>query len=90
MKTDSELLGKPVKITTVNRELSVMRKIMRYAFGKGWILKDIFFNAKVIDVSAEMERTRLLTKDEENRLLYSCQGSAKYLINGKSRASKKK
>jgi integrase len=28
----------------------------------------------VIDVSAEMERTRLLTKDEENRLLNSCQG----------------
>ncbi len=74
LKTDSELLGRPVKITTVNRELSVMRKIMRYAFGKGWILKDIFFNAKVIDVSAEMERTRLLTKDEENRLLNSCQG----------------
>jgi integrase len=74
LKTDSDLLGRPVKITTVNRELSVMRKIMRYAFGKGWILKDIFFNAKVIDVSAEMERTRLLTKDEENRLLNSCQG----------------
>jgi len=74
LKTDSALLGRPVKITTVNRELSVMRKIMRYAFGKGWILKDIFFNAKVIDVSAEIERTRLLTKDEENRLLNSCQG----------------
>ncbi len=74
LKTNSELLGRPVKITTVNRELSVMRKMMRYAFGKGWILKDIFFNAKLIDVSAEIERTRLLTKDEENRLLNSCQG----------------
>ncbi len=74
LKTDSDLLGRPVKITTVNRELSVMRKIMRYAFGKGWILKDIFFNAKVIDVSSEMERTRLLSKDEETRLLASCHG----------------
>ena len=74
LKTDSELLGRPVKITTVNRELSVMRKMMRFAFGKGWILKDIFFNAKVIDVSAEMERTRLLTKNEEIKLLNSCQG----------------
>ncbi len=74
LKNDSELLGRPVKITTVNRELSVMRKMMRYAFGKGWILKDIFYNAKVIDVSAELERTRLLTSDEEIRLLASCQG----------------
>jgi integrase len=74
LKTDSERTGEPVKISTVNRELSVMRKMMRFAFGKGWILKDVFFNAKVIDASAEMERTRLLTFDEEKRLLEACEG----------------
>jgi integrase len=73
-KDDSELLGRPVKLTTVNRDLSVMRKMMRFAYSKGWILKDIFFNAKVIDTSGELERTRLLSKDEETRLLDSCQG----------------
>jgi integrase len=66
--------NKPVKISTVNKELSCMRKMMRFAYGKGWILKDVFFNSKVIDVSAEMERTRLLSLDEETRLLDSCQG----------------
>ena len=74
LKTDSERKGVPVKIATVNRELSVMRKMMRFAFGKGWILKDIFFNARVIEISNEIERTRLLSKDEETRLLNSCQG----------------
>jgi len=74
LKTNSERKGVPVKISTVNRELSVMRKIMRIAFGKGWILKDIFFNAKVIEVSNETERTRRLSKVEETRLLNSCQG----------------
>lgn len=64
----------PVKLSTINRELSTMRRMMRYAFGKGWILKDIFFNAKVIEMSAEIERTRLLTYAEEVRLIASCQG----------------
>ncbi len=74
LKTKSARLGQPVKIATVNRALSAMRKMMRFAYGKGWILKDIFFNAKVIDTSCELERSRLLTKDEETRLLASCQG----------------
>jgi integrase len=74
LKTDSERTGEPVKISTVNRELSIMRKMMRFAFGKGWILKDVFFNAKVIDASAEIERHRLLTFDEEKRLLEACGG----------------
>jgi integrase len=51
-----------------------MRKMMRFALGKGWILKDIFFNAKMIESSAEIERIRLLTTAEEERLLSACQG----------------
>jgi integrase len=64
----------PVKLSTINRELSAMRRIMRYALAKGWITKDIFFNAKVIDTSADMERSRLLTPGEELRLLMACHG----------------
>ncbi|HEX8290038.1 MAG TPA: hypothetical protein VF556_18800 [Pyrinomonadaceae bacterium] len=48
--------------------------MMRFAFSNGWILKDIFLNAKVIDMSSEIERSRILTFDEELRLLASCQG----------------
>ncbi len=74
LKTNNEQLGRPVKITTVNRALSAMRKMMRFAFSNGWIFKDIFLNAKVIDMSAEVERHRILTLNEEWRLLESCQG----------------
>lgn len=74
LKTNTEHLGRPVKIATVNRALSAMRKMMRFAFSNGWVLKDIFLNAKVIDMSSEIERRRLLTDDEESRLLNSCQG----------------
>src|SRR5205823_3493826 len=45
----------PVKLATINRELSAMRRMMRYAYAEGWITKDIFFKADVIDASAEME-----------------------------------
>jgi len=74
--TKSDRSKKPasIKLATVNRELSAMRRMMRFAYGKGWVTKDIFFNAKVIDTSSEMERTRLLTADEELRLLEACEG----------------
>lgn len=74
LRTGSERLGRPLKIATVNRELSTMRRLMRYAYSNGWVLRDIFFNSRVIDSSAEMERTRLLSLEEEQRLLASCQG----------------
>ena len=34
LKTDSLLTGEPIKISTLNRELSAMRKMMRFAFGE--------------------------------------------------------
>ncbi len=65
----------PVKLATINRELSAMRRMMRYAYAEGWLSKDIFFKAGVIDTSAEMERTRRLSDSEEARLLAACQGT---------------
>ena len=74
LRTGSAKAGRPLRLSTVNRELATMRRMMRFAFGKGWIPKDIFFNTRVIDRSAERERTRLLTAEEESRLLAACQG----------------
>ncbi len=65
----------PVKLATVNRELSAMRRVMRFAYAKGWTTRDIFFKAEVIEEAAERERTRLLTKSEEKLLLEACQGT---------------
>lgn len=77
-----------IKLATVNRELSAMRRIMRFAYGNGWILKDIFFNAKVIETSAELERKRLLTLDEEKRLLAVCQGTREVEYKRRNRFNK--
>lgn len=63
-----------VKIATINRELEAMRRMMRYAFSKGWIVRDIFFGAKVIVNSAETVRTRILSESEQERLLAACEG----------------
>lgn len=90
LQTKSEKLKRSVKIATANRELSAMRKMMRFAYGKGWILRDIFFNAKVIDTASEVERTRLLTKDEETRLLDSCQGERQIEYKRKIKGVEKK
>lgn len=65
----------PIKLATVNRELSAMRRIMRVAYAKGWVTRDIFFKAEVIEEAAELERTRLLSQSEEVRLLEACQGT---------------
>lgn len=63
-----------VKIATVNRELEAMRRMMRYALSKGWLVRDIFFGAKVIVTSAETVRTRILSESEQERLLAACEG----------------
>lgn len=66
---------KPIKMATINRELSAMRRMMLFALSQGWLTRNIFFKAEIIDTSAELERTRLLTADEEARLLNACQGT---------------
>jgi len=63
-----------VKIATVNRELEAMRRMMRFAFSKGLIVRDIFFGARAIVTSAESVRTRLLTEAEQERLIAACEG----------------
>lgn len=64
----------PVSLATVNRELSSLRAIMKYAFEKGWLVKELIFK-KIIDADAEKVRTRILSVDEEGRLLEKCQGT---------------
>jgi integrase len=63
-----------IQIATVNREFATMRRIMRYAREKGWITRDIFAGSGIIEISKERERTRLLTRDEEVKLLAACEG----------------
>lgn len=60
-------------IATVNRELTVLKRMLSIAFREGWILRHPFSGSDVlISASDETKRTRILTKEEESLLLDAC------------------
>lgn len=61
-------------ITTVNRELSALRRILNIALRQGWLAKNPFNSGdSLIDVSAERRREKILTLEEESKLLSACE-----------------
>jgi integrase len=73
----------PISLSTINRELATMRRMMKFAFSEGWVSKDIFAGSKVIDAGAELERSRTLSDAEEASLLEWCGKSELAFWNGK-------
>jgi integrase len=60
-------------IATVNRELSFLRSMLSFALQNDWIIQNPFTKAKgIIAVAAETERDRILSFEEELRLLSVC------------------
>jgi integrase len=71
---------KPRTIATMNRELAYLRRIFNIATRQGWISKNpLTCGESLIDVSAERRRERILTIEEEKRLLDVCIGRRKHL-----------
>jgi integrase len=73
----TEAKGNPTKrqrsIATVNRELSLLRRILNVAVENGWIVKNPFSTgASLITLADEKHRERILTKEEEDKLLAAC------------------
>lgn len=65
---------KPLTIATINRELSVLRRMLNIALREGWILKNPFnCGEPLIQTSAERRREKILSLDEESRLLNACE-----------------
>lgn len=61
-------------ITTINRELACLRRIFNIASRQDWIIKNPFNRGEtLIEVSAERQRERILTLEEEHRLLSACE-----------------
>lgn len=68
------------KIASVNRELEVLRAMLNFALQNEWIIKNPFTLTKgVISKAAEAERDRILSFDEETRLLAVCVGKRAHL-----------
>lgn len=60
-------------IASVNRELELMRAVMRYAYRQGWIVRSPFETGEpLISKADEVRRERVLSYDEERRLLEAC------------------
>jgi integrase len=68
-------------IATMNRELSNLRRIFNIAIRQGWLLRNpVNMGEPLIDRSAERRRTRVLSLEEEKRLLEACTGKRRHLI----------
>jgi integrase len=72
--------NKQRSIATVNRELSLLRRVLGVAQREGWITKNPFSSGDpLISVADEKKRERILSKEEEQRLLDACIGHRAHL-----------
>jgi integrase len=80
----TEKPGKPSphqrSITTVNRELSLLKRILNVAVSQGWIKRNPFkLGDTLITPGDEKKRERIITREEEARLLAACTGKREHL-----------
>jgi integrase len=72
-KGKMETIERPRAIASVNRELALLRTMLNDAVYNGWLNRSPFLNAKgLISLADEVKRERVLTFEEENRLLSAC------------------
>lgn len=75
-----EKRSRPRKVATVNRELALLSAVLNFAVQNEWLIRNPFALTKgVISLSAEVERDRVLSFDEETRLLSFCNGPRAHL-----------
>jgi integrase len=68
------------KIATVNRELAKLRRMLNIAQREGWIRSNPFAAGEsLISLADESKRERILTREEERRLLSACSGPRAHL-----------
>lgn len=66
--------GSQRAIATVHRELVLLRRMLNVAKREGWILRNAFeAGDALISVADEKQRQRIVTTDEEARLLAACE-----------------
>jgi integrase len=64
----------------MNRELSNLRQIFNIVIRQGWLTRNpVNMGEPLIDRSAERRRTKVLSLEEEKRLLEACTGKRKHI-----------
>src|SRR5262245_53536656 len=72
--------GADRSIAGVNRELGLLRAILNYAKRQGWLNRNPFNQGEsLISQADETRRDRILTREEESRLLAACDGPRAHL-----------
>lgn len=72
--------GTDRSVAGVNRELSLMRAILNFAKRQGWLKRNPFGQGEsLISHADENRRERILTRQEEARLLAACEGPRAHL-----------
>ncbi len=72
--------GSERSITSVNRELQLMRAVLNFAKRNGWIANNPFEQGEsLISQAQENRRDRVLSREEEMRLLAACNGRRAHL-----------
>lgn len=71
--------NKPRSIASVNRELQQLRRTLNFAIENRWIKENPFFKTKIISMADERERNRIMSFEEERRLLEVCVESRSHL-----------
>lgn len=67
-------------IGTVHKEMSLLRRVFNIAVQNGWILKNPFARGdSLINPGDEKHRERILTREEEEKLLAVCAGAKAHL-----------
>jgi len=72
--------GSERSITSVNRELQLMRAVLNFAKRNGWTVNNPFEQGEsLISQAQENRRDRVLSREEEMRLLAACNGRRAHL-----------
>src|SRR5262249_28483703 len=72
--------NKQRSITSVNRELELLRRMLNVAVREGWLSKSPFSSGEcLISKADERKRERIISRDEEERLLVACGGYRAHL-----------
>lgn len=68
------------KLSSVNRELATLRRMLNFAVNEGWLIVNPFHKTdKIISNSSERARERVLEYEEEIRLLSECRDEREHI-----------
>jgi integrase len=73
--------GRQRQISSVNRELELLRAMLRFAIREGWLVRSPFeMGESLISKDDETRRERVLSFDEERRLIAAFSGRRRHVL----------